>query len=202
MTTWAALAAKQAALATGLNTNIVPTLGARAIDGFAIGALMTAACFIAVTAPRRSRSTWRSRLTWRSRSGWRSRPTWRSRPAWRLRLPGSRALATGWGHAAAARDGRMAAQLADGDRVRPDLLRGADDPAAGGNPAGGGGLGAGGASEGDQPGGYRSRHRRPGPEIWHPEPRRSMPRHAAPPGGIGTKMASLLTARVAIATRR
>jgi hypothetical protein len=55
MSTWTALVVRKAALAWGLGTNIVPVLGARSLDGFAVGALMTAACFLAVTAPRRNR---------------------------------------------------------------------------------------------------------------------------------------------------
>jgi hypothetical protein len=177
MTMWAALAAKQLALASGLESNVVPTLGARAIDGFAIGALMTAACFLAVTAPRRARRFWRPRM------------------------PGSRAGFFAWRRRDACGDRMMAAQSAAVGQNWPDLPRGADDrsaagqPGIGSDPDGGSDRSAGGTGEGDLPGGYRSRHRRTdGPGVWRPEPRRSMPRHAAPPPGFGSMMASLLAA--------
>ena len=56
---WAAWAAKEAAVATGLGGGVVPALGARSLDGFAVGALMTGACFLALTGSRRSRRSQR-----------------------------------------------------------------------------------------------------------------------------------------------
>jgi hypothetical protein len=173
MTMWAALAAKQVALASGLESNVVPTLGARAIDGFAIGALMTAACFLAVTAPRRAGRFWRPRP---HRSS--------LRVFARGRRPG-------------AGDGVLGVQAAAVGQDWPDLPRDADERSAAGLPGIGSDRSADGTAEGDLPGGYRSRHRRTdGPAVWRPESRRSMPRHAAPPPGFGSMMASLLAAGV------
>src|ERR1039458_6605955 len=56
---WAAWAAKEAAVATGLGGGVVPALGARSLDGFAVGALMAGACFLALTGSRRSRRSQR-----------------------------------------------------------------------------------------------------------------------------------------------
>jgi hypothetical protein len=138
MSTWTALVVRKAALAWGLGTNIVPVLGARALDGFAVGALMTAACFLAVTAPRRSR---------RSRR-----------------------------RATAAGRGRLAAGLVGRQPCGADAVSGAD--AVGQQRAWSSGRG-------DRGSGYRSRHRRPEQPWTKPaEPRRGVPRHAAPPPGL------------------
>ena len=59
MHTWTIVAAKEAAIATGMGAGIVPTIAPASLDGFAVGALMTGACFLAITTPRRAR---RSRL--------------------------------------------------------------------------------------------------------------------------------------------
>ena len=55
MSTWAVLAAKQAAIATGFGAGLVPAIGTGSLDGFVIGAAMTGACFTALTAPGRAR---------------------------------------------------------------------------------------------------------------------------------------------------
>jgi hypothetical protein len=55
MNTWAVLAAKQAAIASGLGAGIVPVFGAGSLEGFAIGALMSGTCILLLTSPRRNR---------------------------------------------------------------------------------------------------------------------------------------------------
>ena len=55
MSTWAVLAAKQAAIATGFGAGLVPAIGTGSLDGFVIGAAITGACFTALTAPGRAR---------------------------------------------------------------------------------------------------------------------------------------------------
>ena len=47
MSTWVVLAAKQAAIATGFGTGLVPAIGTGSLDGFVVGAAMTGACFTA-----------------------------------------------------------------------------------------------------------------------------------------------------------
>jgi hypothetical protein len=55
MHTWAVLAAKEAAIASGLGAGIVPAVGAGSLDGFALGALMSGTCILMLTSPRRGR---------------------------------------------------------------------------------------------------------------------------------------------------
>jgi hypothetical protein len=55
MGTWAVLAAKPAANATGFGAGLVPAIGTGSLDGFVIGAALTGACFITLTAPGRAR---------------------------------------------------------------------------------------------------------------------------------------------------
>jgi len=55
MNTWAVLAAKEAAVASGLGAGIVPAVGAGSLDGFALGALMSGTCILMLTSPRRGR---------------------------------------------------------------------------------------------------------------------------------------------------
>jgi hypothetical protein len=55
MHTWAVLAAKEAAIASGLGAGIVPAVGAGSLDGFALGALISGTCILMLTSPRRGR---------------------------------------------------------------------------------------------------------------------------------------------------
>ena len=55
MNTWAVLAAKLAAVASGLGAGIIPVFGAGSVEGFAIGALMSGTCILVITSPRRNR---------------------------------------------------------------------------------------------------------------------------------------------------
>jgi hypothetical protein len=55
MSTWAVLAAKEAAVATGLGAGLVPAIGAGSVDGFVVGALMSGAAFIMIGGPARAR---------------------------------------------------------------------------------------------------------------------------------------------------
>jgi hypothetical protein len=55
MSIWAVVAAKEAALATGLGTGLVPAIGTGSLDGFVIGALMSGACFMMINGPFRVR---------------------------------------------------------------------------------------------------------------------------------------------------
>jgi hypothetical protein len=55
MSTWAVLAAKQAAVATGLGAGLVPAIGTGSLDGFVVGALMSGAAFMVIGGPGRAR---------------------------------------------------------------------------------------------------------------------------------------------------
>jgi hypothetical protein len=57
MNTWGVLAAKEAAATAGLGVGAVPVIGVGPLDGFAIGVLASGACFLAVTARARRRTT-------------------------------------------------------------------------------------------------------------------------------------------------
>lgn len=54
----AALAAKEAVVATGLGTSLLPGVAPSAVDGFAVGTLLSGVCFLLVMVPRRG---WRLR---------------------------------------------------------------------------------------------------------------------------------------------
>ena len=49
----AALAAKEAVVATGLGTSLLPGVAPSAVDGFAVGTLLSGVCFLLVMVPRR-----------------------------------------------------------------------------------------------------------------------------------------------------
>jgi hypothetical protein len=49
----AALAVKEAAVASGLGTTFLPGVAPSAVDGFAVGTLLSGLCFLLVMAPRR-----------------------------------------------------------------------------------------------------------------------------------------------------
>lgn len=55
MGTWAVIAAKEAAIASGVGAGIVPAIGNSAVDGFAVGTLLSGACFMLVAAQRRTK---------------------------------------------------------------------------------------------------------------------------------------------------
>jgi hypothetical protein len=49
----AALAVKEAAVASGLGTTFLPGIAPSAVDGFAVGTLLSGLCYLLVMAPRR-----------------------------------------------------------------------------------------------------------------------------------------------------
>jgi hypothetical protein len=53
MSGFTALAVKPAALASGLGTTLLPSIGRGAVQGFAVGTMLSAVCFLAVMTPRR-----------------------------------------------------------------------------------------------------------------------------------------------------
>lgn len=50
---FAALAVKETAVASGLGTGVLPGIAPSAVEGFAVGALLSAVCFLLVAVPRR-----------------------------------------------------------------------------------------------------------------------------------------------------
>jgi hypothetical protein len=60
MSAWAAVAVKEAAVTTGSGAGILHSIAPGALDGFAVGALLTGICFLVIVAPRTLR---RSRLS-------------------------------------------------------------------------------------------------------------------------------------------
>jgi len=53
MSGFAALAVKPAVVASGLGSTLLSDIGRSAVQGFAVGTLLSAACFLAVMTPRR-----------------------------------------------------------------------------------------------------------------------------------------------------
>lgn len=53
MSGFAALAVKEAAVASGLGTTFLPGVAPSAVEGFAVGTLLSGLCFLLVMAPRR-----------------------------------------------------------------------------------------------------------------------------------------------------
>jgi hypothetical protein len=74
MSTWAAIAAREAATAASAGTTALHAIAPSALDGFAVGALLTGVCFLIIIAPRAFR---RDRLS--ARQGMWSGSRWHSR---------------------------------------------------------------------------------------------------------------------------
>ncbi len=66
MSGFAALAVKEAAVASGLGSTVLPGIAPSALDGFAVGTLLCGVCFVLVKAPRRISR--RSKLAARARA--------------------------------------------------------------------------------------------------------------------------------------
>src|SRR5580698_1680973 len=52
MSTWAAIAAREAAITTSAGSTALHGIAPSALDGFAVGALLTGVCFLIIIAPR------------------------------------------------------------------------------------------------------------------------------------------------------
>jgi hypothetical protein len=169
MNTWAVLAAKQAAVASGLGAGIVPVFAASSLEGFATGALMSGTCILLLTSPRRNRRRNLSAAAGGRQPG----------------RGGGRVLTAARGRDEVA--ARTLAQVAGEDEPRIAVSPQALDDA---------GTADGERQDRPEPDGYRSRHRLSdqdgGPR--RAGTRRSTPRHAAPPASFG----SWMTSRVAV----
>ena len=202
MSTWAVLAAKQAAIATGFGAGLVPAIGTGSLDGFVIGAAMTGACFTALTAPGRARR--RAGVT--AAAGV---------PATAAGVPAATSAA---GVTFASADGAEGA-----DRARAALLRryfaaaeqfepdwGNPSPtaehAAGQDQGDPRPEGQGGDWAQDGPGGgYQSPHRLgDGSPIRRPrqEGRRTAPKHAAPPSSFASRLTGMFAGRAVLSAAR
>ena len=195
MSTLAVWAAREAVIATGLGSGGTPALSAGSLDGFAVGALMTGACLLAITAPRRTR---RSR-----RRAPAAGPPVLPATAAPVAVPPPAAVlpAAVLSPAvspAAAGDFQAGSRLTRllGDAARELVIPAPSQPA--------------GPSQGQSGGLYRSRHRRAddglpvvAPKHWRafdsrpaaPEPRRAVARHAAPAGGRGSRVTGVFPLR-------
>jgi len=165
---FAVLAAKEVAVASGLGTSVLPTIAPSVIDGFAAGTLLSALCVLLVMAPRRG---FRRRRT-RARSGAR---TSSPRNPMTPELSGGSAAPRRARLAAVAISDPLADESAEVVISLADTYEWAQLPgrATGGNP---------------------TRHELPGSAMpqRRPEAKRGSGRHAAPPVGVGSRVASKL----------
>jgi hypothetical protein len=159
----AVLAVKEAAVASGLGTSVLPGIAPSAIDGFAVGTLLSALCILLVMAPRR-RSR-RSKVS--GRDG-----VWTTAPHNPMTPDLSGYAATSAYSVAAAISNPFADESAEVVVSLPSWAENAQVP--------------------DLKNG--GKHRSSGSEVpeRRPEAKRSSGRHAAPPVGAGSRMASKL----------
>ena len=190
MSTWAVLAAKQAAVASGLGVGVVPAIGSGSVDGFLIGALMSGACCAMMSGPARARlragRAGEPRLARRSAESLAGVPAFAGAPAGMPALvpapAGARALAMA-GLGSSQDEGRSRPAAEPDGRQAPAQ----EIPEAG-------------QAESGDAGGYRSRHRLgdPSSSRSRPDSRRAAPRHAAPPVSFASRMSGLLSARTVL----
>jgi hypothetical protein len=190
MSTWAVLAAKQAAIAIGFGAVLVPAIWTGSLDWYVIGAAMTGACFTALTAPRRARR--------------RAGLTAATAPAGM-----TAAMADGAGDADSARAALLRRYFAAAEQFEPDWER--PSPAAehapgqdqgDSRPDGHGGDWA---QDGQRESGYQSRHRLgDGAPIRRPrqETRRTAPKHAAPPSSFISRLTGVFAGRATLSAAR
>ena len=193
MFTWAVLAAKEGAIASGLGAAIVPVVGAGSLGGFAIGALMSGTCILMLTSPRRGRGRGRGRGLASAgpgqdlaSAGPRRGLTSAGRRRGLISAAGGRALAAAHGSDTDEADdepqiaGQAQLQIA-GQAQLPDET----------------GQATGEPQELSGPGGYRSRHRLPdqNESSKRTGARRSTPRHAAPSASFSARMTGRIGAR-------
>ena len=196
MSTWAVLAAKQAAITTGFGAGLVPAIGTGSLDGFVIGAAITGACFTALTAPGRARR--RAGLT--AAAGL---------PDTTFAAGTTAAMADGAQDADSARAVLLRRYFAAAEQFEPDWER--PSPAAEHAPGQDqgdsrrDGHGDDWAQDGQGGSGYQSRHRLgDGGPIRRPrlETRRPAPKHAAPPSSFVSRLAGMFAGRAVLSAAR
>lgn len=167
MSAFAVLAAKQAAVVTGFGEGLVPVIGTGPVDGFGIGALISGACITMIIMPVRARR----RAARAADAAVQPSADW-----------------TRYFIAAEKFEPERGRQVPSADRG-PDQAQGESRQD---------GQTADWVKDGQGAGGYQSRHRLgEGSAIRQPrlEPRRSAPRHAAPPAGFVTRMTGMFAGR-------
>ncbi len=170
----AALAAKEAAVVSGLGAGL---LAPSAVDGFAAGTLLSGICVLMVVGPgRRLRRARPGPEVVAARGGW-----------------GTTAYAAPAGYPVAAMSDPYADESAEA-LVPPAATLPSALPMPSPSPAASPGRDEAGHGHDGKSGGYRSKHRLSEPEAGdrRPESRRSAPRHAAPSHGIGSRMVGRL----------
>jgi hypothetical protein len=165
---FAVLAVKEVAVASGVGTSLLPTIAPSVIDGFAAGSLLSALCVLLVMAPRRGFRRRRAR----ARGG--ARPT----IAHKSITPDLS------GDPAARRRARLAA-AATSDPLADESAEVVISLAARHEWA---------QLSGNASSAYATRHELPGADVpvRRPDAKRGSGRHAAPPVGVGTRVASKL----------
>jgi hypothetical protein len=155
-------------VASGVGTSLLPTIAPSVLDGFAAGTLLSALCVLLVMAPRRGFRRRRAR----ARSG--ARPTIAHKS-----IPPDLS-----GDPAAMRRARLAA-AATSDPLADESAEVVISPAARHEWA---------QLSGHTSGSHESRHELPGSDVpmRRPEAKRGSGRHAAPPVGVGSRVASKL----------
>ena len=203
MSTWAVLAAKQAAITTGFGAGLVPAIGTGSLDGFVIGAAITGACFTALTAPGRARR--RAGLT--AAAG--VTATADGLPDATFAAGTTAAMADGAQGADSARAVLLRRYFAAAEQFEPDWERPSPAPEhAPGQDQGDSrrdGHGDDWAQDGQGGSGYQSRHRLgDGAPIRRPrqETRRTAPKHAAPPSSFVSRLAGMFAGRAVLSAAR
>ena len=163
----AALAAKEAAVVSGFGAGL---LTPSAVDGFAVGTLLSAICVLIVLGPRRHMRRQRS---------------------------ASRGVASATAACTAAQSSQSAIAISDllADELAETVVLSAMPlPATAAVLSAPPGRDDAGTAQDRKTSGHRSKHRmsEPGTSDRRRESRRSAPRHAAPSQGISTKMAGRL----------
>ena len=173
----AALAAKEALVASGLGPSVLPGVAPSALEGFAVGSLLSGVCFLMVMAPRRVR-----RARWSAKR--------------RARLPGIDAQQR---PEAPAQAGADAGAGADDYAAAPTDNPFADESAEILVPAGTAARLEMSQASQSHSGGHRGKPRLPDSDgsSRRPDARRGAPRHAARSPGIGSKVTSVFSSHPA-----
>jgi len=177
----AALAAKEALVASGLGPSVLPGVAPSALEGFAVGSLLSGVCFLMVMAPRRVR-----RARWSAKR--------------RARLPGIDAQQRPQAPAQASADaGAGAGTGADDYAAAPTDNPFADESAEILVPAGTAARLEMSQASQSHSGGHRGKPRLPDSDgsSRRPDARRGAPRHAARSPGIGSKVTSVFSSHPA-----
>lgn len=196
MSTWAVLAAKQVAIATGFGAGLVPVIGTGSLDGFVIGAAMSGACFTALRRAKRRATTAATAVAGGTAAA--AAPATAAAGGTAATVPGA---AVAPDTADARRAALMRRYFMAAERFEP--RRGRQVPAAdhrtdqGQGDSRQDGYAAGWSRDSQGAGGYPSRHQLgEGRPIRQPrQETRHAPKHAAPPASFASKIGGMLANR-------